>query len=67
MLFLDEPTTGLDPEARVALWAEVGRLATQETLTILLTTHYLEEADELADRLAIVSAGKIVVEGTPAG
>ena len=67
VLFLDEPTTGLDPEARVALWAEVGRLAAQETLTILLTTHYLEEADELADRLAIVSAGRIVVEGTPAG
>jgi ABC-2 type transport system ATP-binding protein len=67
VLFLDEPTTGLDPEARVALWAEVARLAAQETLTILLTTHYLEEADELADRIAIVSAGRIVVEGTAAG
>jgi ABC-2 type transport system ATP-binding protein len=67
VLFLDEPTTGLDPDARVTLWAEVGRLAEQETLTILLTTHYLEEADELADRLAIVSAGKIVVEGTASG
>src|SRR6478672_12805389 len=66
VLFLDEPTTGLDPEARVALWEEVGRLAAQETLTILLTTHYLEEADELADRLAIVSGGKVVVEGSPA-
>src|SRR5206468_8618107 len=66
VLFLDEPTTGLDPEARVALWSEVGRLAQQETLTILLTTHYLEEADELADRLAIVSRGKIVIKGTPA-
>ena len=65
VLFLDEPTTGLDPEARVALWEEVGRLAGQETLTILLTTHYLEEADELADRLAIVSAGRVVVEGPP--
>src|SRR3954468_1668622 len=65
VLFLDEPTTGLDPEARVALWEEVGRLAAQETLTILLTTHYLEEADELAGRLAIVSGGKLVVEGTP--
>ena len=64
VLFLDEPTTGLDPEARVAMWEEVGRLAAQETLTILLTTHYLEEADELADRLAIVSRGKVVVEGT---
>ena len=65
VLFLDEPTTGLDPEARAALWEEVGRLAEAETLTILLTTHYLEEADHLADRLAIVSQGKIVVEGTP--
>jgi ABC-2 type transport system ATP-binding protein len=65
VLFLDEPTTGLDPEARVAMWEEVGRLAKNESLTILLTTHYLEEADELADRLAIVSQGKVVVEGTP--
>jgi ABC-2 type transport system ATP-binding protein len=65
VLFLDEPTTGLDPEARVAMWEEVGRLATQESLTILLTTHYLEEADELADRLAIVSRGKVVAEGSP--
>jgi ABC-2 type transport system ATP-binding protein len=66
VLFLDEPTTGLDPEARVAMWEEVSRLAEAETLTILLTTHYLEEADQLADRLAIVSQGKVVVEGTPA-
>ena len=65
VLFLDEPTTGLDPEARVAMWEEVGRLAKNESLTILLTTHYLEEADELADRLAIVSQGKVIVEGTP--
>ena len=65
VLFLDEPTTGLDPEARVAMWAEVSRLAEAESLTILLTTHYLEEADQLADRLAIVSQGKVVVEGTP--
>jgi ABC-2 type transport system ATP-binding protein len=65
VLFLDEPTTGLDPEARVAMWDEVGRLAKQESLTILLTTHYLEEADELADRLVIVSQGRVVVEGTP--
>jgi ABC-2 type transport system ATP-binding protein len=65
VLFLDEPTTGLDPEARAGMWDEVGRLARQERLTILLTTHYLEEADELADRLAIVSRGQIVVEGTP--
>jgi ABC-2 type transport system ATP-binding protein len=66
VLFLDEPTTGLDPEARVAMWAEVSRLAKAESLTILLTTHYLEEADELTDRLAIVSQGKVVVEGTSA-
>ncbi|HEY6961767.1 MAG TPA: ATP-binding cassette domain-containing protein [Gaiellaceae bacterium] len=66
VLFLDEPTTGLDPEARVAMWQEVQRLAEAESLTILLTTHYLEEADQLADRLAIVSQGKVVVEGTPA-
>jgi len=66
VLFLDEPTTGLDPEARVAMWAEVSRLAAAESLTILLTTHYLEEADELANRLAIVSQGKVVVMGTPA-
>jgi ABC-2 type transport system ATP-binding protein len=66
VLFLDEPTTGLDPEARVAMWDEVSRLARAESLTILLTTHYLEEADELTDRLAIVSQGKVVVEGTSA-
>jgi ABC-2 type transport system ATP-binding protein len=65
VLFLDEPTTGLDPEARVSMWEEVGRLASQESLTILLTTHYLEEADELADRLAIVSHGRVVAQGTP--
>jgi ABC-2 type transport system ATP-binding protein len=65
VLFLDEPTTGLDPEARAAMWVEVERLATQESLTILLTTHYLEEADRLAQRVAIVSRGKIVVEGRP--
>jgi ABC-2 type transport system ATP-binding protein len=65
VLFLDEPTTGLDPEARVGMWAEVSRLAEAESLTILLTTHYLEEADQLADRLAIVSRGRVVVEGTP--
>jgi ABC-2 type transport system ATP-binding protein len=66
VLFLDEPTTGLDPEARVAMWEEVSRLAEAESLTILLTTHYLEEADQLAHRLAIVSQGKVVVDGTPA-
>src|SRR5215216_848244 len=64
VLFLDEPTTGLDPEARAAMWDELERLAGQERLTILLTTHYLEEADRLTDRLAIVSHGRVVVEGT---
>jgi ABC-2 type transport system ATP-binding protein len=65
VLFLDEPTTGLDPEARVELWREIERLAGEEEMTILLTTHYLEEADRLASRLAIVDRGRIVVEGTP--
>jgi len=65
VLFLDEPTTGLDPEARASMWEELGRLAAGESLTILLTTHYMEEADQLADRIAIVSRGRVVVEGTP--
>jgi ABC-2 type transport system ATP-binding protein len=65
VLFLDEPTTGLDPEARAAMWVEVERLAAAESLTILLTTHYLEEADRLAERVAIVSQGRVVVEGRP--
>src|SRR3982751_4247552 len=65
VLFLDEPTTGLDPEARAAMWVEVERLAQAANLTILLTTHSLEEADRLAERVAIVSQGKVVVEGTP--
>jgi len=65
VLFLDEPTTGLDPEARVAMWDELARLAASEQLTILLTTHYLEEADRLAERVAIVADGKVVVEGAP--
>jgi ABC-2 type transport system ATP-binding protein len=65
VLFLDEPTTGLDPEARAELWQEVERLAGDELMTILLTTHYLEEADNLASRLAIVDQGRIVVAGTP--
>ncbi len=64
VLFLDEPTTGLDPESRAAMWREVRRLATGG-LTILLTTHYLEEADELAGRVAIVDRGRIVAEGEP--
>jgi ABC-2 type transport system ATP-binding protein len=65
VLFLDEPTTGLDPEARVDMWREIGRLAGDEGLTILMTTHYLEEADTLAHRLAIVDRGLVVAEGTP--
>ena len=65
VLFLDEPTTGLDPEARAGMWEELARLAARESLTVLLTTHYLEEADQLADRLAIVSRGRVVVEGEP--
>ena len=67
VLFLDEPTTGLDPEARAAMWEELERLASGELITILLTTHYLEEADRLANRLAIVSRGRVVVDGTPEG
>jgi ABC-2 type transport system ATP-binding protein len=67
VLFLDEPTTGLDPEARADLWREIARLARQQGITILLTTHYLEEADRLADRLAIVDRGRVVAEGTPDG
>ena len=65
VLFLDEPTTGLDPEVRAAMWDEISRLAAEERLTILLTTHYLEEADRLASRLAIVDRGRIVAEGSP--
>ena len=65
VLFLDEPTTGLDPQARRDLWAEIARLASQDGLTVLLTTHYLEEADHLAARLAIVEAGRVVANGTP--
>ena len=65
VLFLDEPTTGLDPEARADLWAEVEQLSGTEGLTVLLTTHYLEEADRLASQLAIVDHGKVVAEGTP--
>jgi len=65
VLFLDEPTTGLDPEARAEMWGEIARLAAEEDVTVLLTTHYLDEADRLAARLAIVDAGRVVVEGTP--
>jgi len=66
ILFLDEPTTGLDPQSRAALWEEVGRLAHNEGMTVFLTTQYLEEADALADRIGIIDHGRIVAEGTPA-
>jgi ABC-2 type transport system ATP-binding protein len=66
ILFLDEPTTGLDPQSRTALWAEVGRLAQGDGVTVFLTTQYLEEADVLANRVGIIDHGRIVAEGTPA-
>src|SRR5438093_43780 len=65
VLFLDEPTTGLDPEARAEMWSEIERLAHGEGVTVLLTTHYLEEADRLTKRLAIVDRGRVVAAGTP--
>src|SRR3954467_1053916 len=65
ILFLDEPTTGLDPQSRSALWDEVERLAREDGVTVFLTTQYLEEADVLADRVGIIDRGKIVAEGTP--
>ncbi len=65
VLFLDEPTTGLDPDARARLWSEIEALSRDGGLAILLTTHYLEEADHLAGRLAIVDRGRIVAEGAP--
>lgn len=66
VLFLDEPTTGLDPPGRVRVWEEVRRLNEEMGMTLFLTTQYLEEADELADRVGIIDAGKLVAEGTPA-
>ena len=65
ILFLDEPTTGLDIQSRTALWEEVARLAADDGVTVFLTTQYLEEADQLADRVGIIDHGKIVAEGTP--
>ena len=65
ILFLDEPTTGLDPQSRSALWTEVARLARDDGVTVFLTTQYLEEADVLADRVGIIHRGRIVAEGTP--
>ncbi|CAG0964135.1 MAG: ATP-binding cassette domain-containing protein [Anaerolinea sp.] len=66
VLFLDEPTTGLDPASRRDIWSEVRRLNKRLGITIFLTTQYLEEADELADRIAIINGGRIAAEGTPA-
>jgi ABC-2 type transport system ATP-binding protein len=66
ILFLDEPTTGLDPQSRSALWEEVERLARHDGVTVFLTTQYLEEADALANRVGIIDHGRIVAEGTPA-
>ncbi len=65
ILFLDEPTTGLDPASRAVVWEEVGRLNRDLGITVFLTTQYLEEADALADRIGIIDAGRIVAEGTP--
>jgi ABC-2 type transport system ATP-binding protein len=65
VLFLDEPTTGLDPESRAAMWDEITALATGDQVTVLLTTHYLDEADKLANRLAIVDGGRVVAGGEP--
>src|SRR3712207_9386437 len=65
VLFLDEPTTGLDPVSRQKVWEEVRRLNDELGVTIFLTTQYLEEADRLADRVGIISAGRIAAEGTP--
>ncbi len=64
-LFLDEPTTGLDPEARAEMWRDIGALASDQEMTIWLTTHYMEEADSLASQLAIVDRGHVVAQGTP--
>jgi ABC-2 type transport system ATP-binding protein len=65
ILFLDEPTTGLDPQSRSALWSEMSRLAREDGVTVFLTTQYLEEADVLADRVGIIDRGRIVAEDTP--
>ncbi len=65
VLFLDEPTTGLDPQSRAAMWDEITALATVDQVTVLLTTHYLDEADRLAGRVAIVDRGRVVAEGDP--
>ncbi len=65
VIFLDEPTTGLDPQSRAALWAELRRLSTEDGTTIFFTTQYLEEADRAADKVAIIDGGRLVAQGTP--
>src|SRR5690606_28308591 len=65
IVFLDEPTTGLDPQSRAHMWDEIRRLR-DEGMTVFLTTHYLDEADALCDRIGIIDHGEIVAEGTPA-
>jgi ABC-2 type transport system ATP-binding protein len=66
VLFLDEPTTGLDPASRIAMWDMLRRLKAQTAVTLFLTTHYMEEADQLCDHIAIFGHGRIVAQGTPA-
>ena len=66
VVFLDEPTEGLDPRARTALWRALDRLRARLGVTVVLSTHYMEEADQLCDRVGIIDRGRIVVEGTPA-
>jgi len=66
VLFLDEPTLGLDPQSREHTWKYIGKLAREKNITVIITTHYMEEADKLCDRVAIIDAGKIVALGTPA-
>ncbi len=66
VLFLDEPTTGLDPGARASMWQEIRALAADDEVTVLLTTHYLEEADRLADAVSIIDHGRVVATGSPA-
>jgi ABC-2 type transport system ATP-binding protein len=65
VLFLDEPTPGLDPEARAEMWTQIARLSGEDGMTVLLTTHYLEEADALAAEVAIIDRGRVVAQGTP--
>lgn len=65
VMFLDEPTTGLDPEARTEMWGEIAAMSASDGVSVLLTTHYLEEADRLADRVAIIDSGRVVVTGEP--